>query len=96
MGDLVLAQDVDTGELAYKPVLGRTVRPPGPLLRFTIGRESLVSTAGHPFWVAGTGWRMAKELEGGAMLHGVTGSTRVEAVRDRRPGPDLQPDRGRL
>lgn len=87
MGDMVLAQDVDTGELAYKPVLGRTIRPPGPLLRFTIGRESLVSTAGHPFWVPGAGWRMAKELEGGAMLHGVTGSTRVEAIRDTNQAP---------
>ena len=32
IGDLVLAQNVDTGELAYKPVIGRTVRPPKRLV----------------------------------------------------------------
>src|SRR5262249_29922927 len=30
MGDLVLAQNPDSGELAYKAIVGRTVRPPSP------------------------------------------------------------------
>ncbi len=91
MGDLVLAQDVNTGELAYKPVIGRTIRPPSPLLRFAIGGETLVSTQGHPFWVAGVGWRMVKELGDGAVLHGVTGSTRVADVNavDEAPAYNL-------
>ena len=37
LGDLVLAQNVDTGELAYKPVIGRTVRPPSPILKLSLG-----------------------------------------------------------
>jgi hypothetical protein len=80
IGDLVLAQDVDTGEMAYKPVIGRTVRPPRPLLRLRIGRETLITTQGHPLWVVGVGWRMAKQLNDGAVLHSVTGAARVNAI----------------
>jgi hypothetical protein len=80
LGDLVLAQDVNTGELAYQPVVGRTVRPPCGILKISFGVEKLRTTPGHPFWVAGVGWRMAKELGDGAILHGVTGSPRVEST----------------
>jgi hypothetical protein len=31
-------------------------------------------------WVDGVGWRMAKELDDGAILHSVTGTTRVEKI----------------
>ena len=61
-GDLVLAQDVNTGELRYKAVLRRTVRPPSPLLNISIGDEELHVTGGYMccgWWV---GCRMAKEL----------------------------------
>jgi hypothetical protein len=77
---LVLAQDVDTGELAYKPVIGRTVRPPSGIVKISVGGEEILATRGHPFWVAGAGWRMAKEIEGGAILHGITCAPRIEAV----------------
>jgi hypothetical protein len=76
----VLAQDVDTGELAYKPVTGRTVRPPSEILKLKIGEEDVFTTRGHPFWVSGVGWRMAKELGDGAILYAVTGSARLQAV----------------
>lgn len=79
-GDLVLAQNVNTGELTYKPVLRSTVRPAGPILKLSIGDERLFSTRGHPFWVAGVGWRMAKELEDGAILHGATDAVRIGAI----------------
>lgn len=83
IGDLVLAQDVDTGELAYKPILGRTVRPPTQILNLKIygeDREELRTTLGHPLWVAGIGWRMAKLVGDDAILHGARGPVRVEAV----------------
>jgi hypothetical protein len=80
LGDLVLAQDVDTGELAYRPVIARTVRPPSPILKLQSGDEELRTTRGHPFWVAGVGWRMAKELGDGAILHGLTTSPSVAAI----------------
>jgi hypothetical protein len=80
LGDLVLSQDVDTGELAYKPVIGRTVRPPSAIMKISVGGEEIQATRGHPFWVAGAGWRMAKEIEGGAKLHGITCAPQIEAV----------------
>lgn len=80
LGDLVLAQNVNSGELAYKPVIGRTVRPPSEILKLSLGDETLRTTRGHPLWVAGVGWQMAKELGDGAILHGVTGSPRVQSV----------------
>jgi hypothetical protein len=80
LGDLVLAQHVDTGELAYKPVIARTVRPPSPVLKLSVDGEDLVTTIGHPFWVAGVGWRMAKELGDAAVLQAVTGAAPLAAV----------------
>jgi hypothetical protein len=80
IGDLVLAQDADTGELAYKPIIGRTVRPPSEIVKLSVDGEELQTTLGHPIWVAGVGWRMAKELADGAILHGVNGPARVDAV----------------
>ena len=81
VGDLVVAQNVSTGEIAYKPVMLRTLRPAGPILQISTRGEKLLVTRGHPLWVDGVGWRMAKELEDGAMLYSVTGTTRIENVQ---------------
>jgi hypothetical protein len=80
LGDQVLSQNVDTGELTYKPVIGRTLRPPSEILKLSIGSDQIRTTRGHPLWVSGIGWRMAKELEDGAVLHGVTGPVSVTSV----------------
>jgi hypothetical protein len=77
MGDLVLSRNVDTGELAYKAVIGTTVRPPRPIVRISVEGEEILATLGHPMWVVGSGWRMAKELSPGAQLTGVRGPVRV-------------------
>ncbi|NUQ65429.1 MAG: hypothetical protein HUU20_23420, partial [Pirellulales bacterium] len=80
VGDRVLSQDADSGELAYKPVLRTTLRPAGPLTRITVGERALRSSGGHTFWVAGRGWVKARELETGAVLHGVAGTASVGTV----------------
>jgi hypothetical protein len=80
VGDFVLAQDVNTGELSYKPVLAKTVRPPSKLLTISLEGEQITTTLGHSIWVAGTGWRMAKELGDDARLHGINGSSRVRSI----------------
>ena len=79
-GDRVLAQDTESGELAYKPVLGVTIRPPGPRLKVTAGDESLVATPGHPFWVAGQGWRLTKQLTADQQLHTLEGALKIGSV----------------
>ncbi len=79
-GDLVLSQNVDSGELKYASVLLRTVRPPSKLLKISMDGEEFTSTPGHPVWVSGLGWRMVKELKEGQVIHGVTRSVRVKSI----------------
>ncbi len=54
VGDDVLAQDVETGELAFKQVLATTVRPASPILTVNLGSEAFGVTRGHPLWVVGS------------------------------------------
>lgn len=82
IGDFVLTQDAESGELAYKTVLGRTIRPQKPTLNIRCGDETIQATLGHPIWVAGQGWKMAKELQPGTVLHGVAGPVIVETIEE--------------
>lgn len=79
-GDFVLTQDLATGELDFRAVQRRTVRHARPTLTIRCGSESLQATLGHPVWVAGKGWKMAKELEVGDVLHGLRGPVLVDVV----------------
>jgi hypothetical protein len=81
IGDLVLSQNVNSGEIRYKPVLARTLRPVGPIVQVSTDDEKLLATRGHPLWVAGIGWRMTKELEDGAVLQSLAGTGRVKGVQ---------------
>lgn len=80
IGDLVLSRDVETGELGYKPVLLTTVRPKRQLTQFTAGRDTIQATGGHLFWVSGSGWVRAKELQPGQVLHGAASPASVASV----------------
>jgi len=79
-GDLVLSKDVETGELCFKPVLATTVREPSPMIAFACGSHSVEATLGHPFWVPGEGWQMAKELTVGGRIQAVNGPVRVDST----------------
>jgi hypothetical protein len=83
----VLSQDQDTGELRYQVVLQTTIRPPSELLRIVAGTETIETTLGHPFWVSGQGWKMAKELKAVDLLHSLGGAVRIEQV-EPLPNPD--------
>jgi hypothetical protein len=87
IGDRVLAQDVESGELAYKPVLATTIRQPGPRMRIGLGKETITTTPSHPFWVAGQGWRMTKQLKVGDLLHTTSGGVPVESVEKLEADP---------
>jgi hypothetical protein len=85
IGDMVLSQNPDSGELAYKPVLQTTVRPAEPLIKVTLAarqREILEGSGGHPLWVSGEGWTMLRQLESGAILHGVDGAAIASIVEE--------------
>jgi hypothetical protein len=79
-GDRVLAQDQNTGELIYKLVLRTTLRPPAKMVRIHAGGDEITTTLGHPFWVDGRGWKMAKELKAGDLLHSLGGAVRVDKI----------------
>jgi hypothetical protein len=79
-GDRVLAQDQDSGELTFKTILKTTLRPPTSLVRLKAAGEEITTTLGHPFWVSGFGWKMAKQLKEGDLLHGLGGAVRLESV----------------
>ena len=69
VGDCVLAQNPDTGELDYKAVLATTTRTTSRVIAVRTAKETIRATRGHPFWVSGIGWQMAKELKAGQLLH---------------------------
>ena len=79
-GDVVLTKNVDTEELGFRAVLATTVRDPSPTIEITVGDERLVATTGHPFWVVGRGWRMAKQLAVGDLLSTVEGPVAVASI----------------
>jgi hypothetical protein len=79
-GDRVVAQNPTTGEVALKPVLRRTIRPPGNMMRVVIDGTPIVSTRGHPFWVNHYGWKMARELEPGQEVHSLDGALVIDSA----------------
>ena len=80
IGDSVLAQDMATGALGYKPVLAVFKFRPAETLRITFGGETLLTTAVHRFWRVGEGWVMARDLKPGDVVRGLGGSAKVEAI----------------
>jgi hypothetical protein len=80
-GDRVLSQNVETGELEYKTVLRRTLRRGADLMELTLGMETLVVTPGHPFFVVGKGWQVAKHLQAGDRLATANGIVAVEKIQ---------------
>lgn len=80
IGDLVVAQDPDSGRLMYKPVIGRTIRHSQPTLMLRLGSEQIQATLGHLFWVPGSAWKMAENLQPGTVLHGVKGPVLIDTV----------------
>lgn len=85
IGDRVLSQNPDTGELAFKLVLNTTLRPPSPMVELTVNGEDVITTLGHPVWVSEKRWRMAKLLKVGDQLHGVSGILTVEEIDEQVP-----------
>lgn len=81
VGDRVLSKDIETGALAYRPVLKATVRPPNPLTVIRLTDEQIACTPGHLFWESGQGWIKARDLASQTLLHTITGNTPVWSIR---------------
>jgi len=85
VGDLVLSQDTESGEIAFKPVLRATVRQHAEVLKVRTSGPTLQCTGGHLFWVAGEGWTKAHNLQSGQTLHCATGTIQVSEVEPSEP-----------
>ena len=86
-GDRVLSQDSQTGELGYRFVSQITTRSKAETLVLRVGDSELTVTNGHPFWVIGHGWKMAKHLEIGDRLRRLQDEVMVE---DKQVGPEVE------
>ena len=84
-GDRVLSQNIKSGSLSYSLVL-QTTRRIAETVRLRLEDEEIVLTGGHPLWVEGAGWRMAREIKAGDRLHGIEGP---RSVTTRQEGPKL-------
>ncbi len=80
VGDRVLARNVTTGELRFRPVIRPTIRPTSPTLRISLDGEVIQASGGHPFWVSGTGWVKARDLKAEMRLQTVDGVAEVKSV----------------
>jgi hypothetical protein len=85
VGDRVLSQHPQTGELAYKPVVAVTVREPTPLVRLQLLDDSIRCSGGHPFWIAGHGWVRARDIKPGMHFHGAAGTTPLRQSDEAAP-----------
>jgi hypothetical protein len=85
VGDMVLAQDAETGETAFKPIMRTTIRPPVETFTIETSAGKLRSTGGHLFWVAGEGWTKARHLQSGQTLHCAAGTVQVSEVTKSDP-----------
>jgi hypothetical protein len=81
-GDLVLSQDVESGELRHQPVLATTVRPAGEMRKLRIRDEQITTTISHPFWVIGKGWSIARELDAGVSVHALRQPLTIDAIEE--------------
>lgn len=80
IGDLVVAQNPETGELALKPILRTSINPEQNTLRVRFGDEELVATAAHQYWQAGEGWKRCRDVQADQFLHTGRGSQRITEV----------------
>ena len=86
IGDGILAQDLETGELTFKPVVGKTIRERANLYRLKAGSDEIVCSQGHPFWVNAIGWVQARALQPGMPLHSPSGSGELTSVEPAGEG----------
>jgi hypothetical protein len=45
------------------------------------GGSVIRGTRGHPFWVSGEGWQMAKQLHAGQRLHAAAGPVSIDSMQ---------------
>ncbi|SDJ62915.1 intein N-terminal splicing region/RHS repeat-associated core domain-containing protein, partial [Lachnospiraceae bacterium G41] len=67
-GDYVLAEEPETGEQEYKPVVRTFVKEKDELVHVFVEDEEIIATPEHPFYVVGVGFVLAGDLRVGDIL----------------------------
>lgn len=68
VGDIVLAENPETGEIALKRVVRTFENESNELVHVFVNGEELVTTPEHPFYVPKLGWTSAIKLRAGDVL----------------------------
>ncbi len=80
-GDRVLSQDVESGTIGFQSVLVIHHNPPAATVKLNFeGGETLVPSTYHRFWVAGQGWKQARDLKAGDLLRALSRALKVQSV----------------
>jgi hypothetical protein len=78
VGDQVLTQDVTNGSLGFHPVTVLHHNAPSATIRVVLDNgDALVASIYHRFWLAGVGWKMARELRRGDTLRALNGVAKI-------------------
>ncbi|MEG0856838.1 MAG: polymorphic toxin-type HINT domain-containing protein, partial [Terrisporobacter sp.] len=67
-GDLVWAQDPETGEIALKPVVQTFIKETDTILYIKTAGETIEATEQHVFFIDGVGWIPASMIEEGDVV----------------------------
>lgn len=83
VGDLVVAQNIQSGEIQLRPVLRTTIRPPARTydIGFVSG-QNIRTTLGHRWWVIGKGWVKTKDLQVGMSIRSAEGFETIDSLKD--------------
>lgn len=87
IGDMALSRDVESGRICWQPVVAVTFQPPAKTYSIQVGGDELTCTAGHLFWISGSGWKKASEIAAGDWMHGAKEPVQVSSVRTSQPQP---------
>jgi len=77
IGDYVLAWNEETGEIGWYKVTDTIHHTDEVVIHLTIDGEEIETTPEHPFYVEGTGWINAEDLQLGDDIRNADGSTGV-------------------
>jgi hypothetical protein len=84
-GDMVWAEDSETGEKALKKVVQTFVNETDELVHLIVNDEEIITTPEHPFYVPQKGWTNANELHKGDTLVLQSGKyVTVENIRQEK------------
>lgn len=71
VGDFVLSQSPETGELGFKPVVASAAMGRRPVSKLEVGKGTITSPNQQVFWLSGIGWRRQQDVAQGQFIHGV-------------------------